>query len=230
MKSKLIVATLILSLVFLLLVAGYTISRSVVDEVPYSLALYTFLIKLGTKLWHYLSKPVILMALLFFVLLLVLGPRLLSMLRERGSTTAAPFPDGFRKPVQSPFAAIAAESEENEGNRTMERMIGEGVDLKAIRLMLEVDGIDMTKPALLAKMSALELQAEGMAANASPVQREAFYRGVLEGLYGYLFPLFCTIETKDEERAVRVTLKPGVRARLVERLNQGNKPAEAVAA
>ena len=225
MKSKPIAVLLILSAVFVLLVIGYTVARAAVDEVPYSLALYTFLIKLGTKLWHFLSLPVIFIALLLFALALLLVPQIVTLLQKRRKEAAAAFPEVFTRPLQ-PFAQVVSESEDNESILAMERMIGEGIDLKSIQLMLEVDGIDVSKTRLLDKIAALSLHSEALPVDANPAQREAFYRGVLEGLYGYLFPLFCSIETKNEERTARFSLKPGLRERLVERLNESHKPTE----
>ncbi len=228
MKSKWLVALLILSAVFILLVIGYTASQSVMNDVPYFTVLFGFLTKLGTKLWHFFTIPLIFIVSLLFLLALVFIPLVLSALKKEKGTEAASFPDVFSTPKQSPFAEIVSQSEENESILAMERMIGEGIDLKAIQLLLEVDGIDLTKPYLLSKITALEIHSEGLAAEAGPAQKAAFYHGVLEGLYGYLFPLFCTIETKNEDRVARFTLKPGMRDRLMRRLNEGNRPSETV--
>ena len=188
MKSKSIAALIIISSVFLLLIIGYTVARSMVDQVPYVYALYVFLIKLGSKLWHFLSMPVTFIALLLFVAILAAGPKIVLALKKTKETAGAAFPDVFGKPVHSPFAEIVPQAEDNETILAMERMIGEGIDLKAIQLMLEIDGIDLTKPYLLTKVETLGIHSEGMPAEASPIQREAFYQGVLEGLAGYLFP------------------------------------------
>ena len=123
MKSKLIVSLLILSAVFVLLVIGYTISRAAVADVPYSEALYTFLIKLGTRLWHFLTTPLIFVALLLFALALLLAPQIVSMLRKNMKVSAPAFPEVFARPVQSPFAQVVSESEDNESILAMERMI-----------------------------------------------------------------------------------------------------------
>lgn len=220
MKSKSIAALIILSSVFLLLIIGYTVARSVVDEVPYFTALYAFMIKLGTKVWHFLTTPLIFISLLLFVLVLIIGTQILPMLRKARSTEAANFPDSFLKPVQPAFADAVAQAND----------IGQGMDPKAIQLMLEIDGLDMTKPYLLSKLEALGINSEGVPADVTKVQREAFYRGMLEGLYGYLFPLFNSIEIKNNDSVARFSLKPGVRERLMERLNKGGAAAEEVAA
>ncbi len=93
MKSKSIAALIIVSSVFLLLIIGYTAARSAVDQVPYSLAVYTFLIKLGTKLWHFLSTPLIFIALLLFVAILAAGPQILNALEEDQRFGSSPFPE-----------------------------------------------------------------------------------------------------------------------------------------
>ena len=227
MKTKSIAALIIISSVFVLLIIGYTAARSVVDQVPYFYALYIFLIKLGSKLWHFLSTPLIFIALLVFVLVLAVVPQIIQGLRKTRETETAAFADIFRKPVQSPLAEVVSQSEDNESILAMERMIGEGIDLKAVQLMLEIDGIELTKPYLLGKVEALGIDAEVLPVQADRAQKEAFYRGVLEGLYGYLFPLFCGIETKNEEKTARFTLKPGLRDKLMLRLNQGSLPPEA---
>ncbi len=130
------------------------------------------------------------------------------------------------KSAQPPFAEILPQAEDNESILAMERKISEGIDLKAIQLMLEIDGLDLTKPYLLSKVETLGIHSEGMPAEANLVQKEAFSRGVLEGLAGYLFPLFCSIETKNGDNSARFSLKAGARERLMERLNQRNRPPE----
>ncbi len=219
MKTKWIVALIILSSVFLLLIIGYTAARSVVDDVPYSLALYTFLIKLGTKLWRFMTTPLIFISLLLFVLLLVVGTQIVPYLKRTRAVEAASFPNGFRKPAQPVFTQVLS----SEGE------IGQGTDSNVIQLLLEIDGIDMTGSYLISKLEALEITAEALPGDATKVQREAFYRGVLEGLYSYLFPAFCSIETKNEDKVARFNLKPGVRERLMERLDRGDVTPEAAA-
>ncbi len=209
MKTKWIAALLILSSVFLLLVIGYTVARSVVDEVPYFYALYTFLIKLGSKLWHFFSSPLIFISLLLFVLVVVAVPQILPLIRKVRDPETVPFPNIFPQPPQT----VSGEAASQAGD------IGPGLDKKVIQLMLEIDGIDMTQSYLLSKLQALEIHSEDMSVDSPKAQKEAFYHGVLDGLYDYLFPLFCSIETKNQAKVARFTLKPGVRERLMERLN-----------
>ncbi len=235
MKSKWIIALIILSLVFILLVIGYTTARSVVDDVPYSLALYTFLIKLGTKLWLFLSKPVIFISVLVFALLWILATQVLPLLKKSRGNEAARFPEVFQKPLPMASAGTAEEAGKTKGKKPdesvsmMDWWIGQGTDLATIQLMLEIDGIELTKPYLISKMETLGIKTEGMPANANKTQKEAYYSGVLEGLYGSLFPLFCTVETSNNDKVASFALKAGMRERLMERLKQGKTPAEPVA-
>jgi hypothetical protein len=236
MKSKWIIALMIiLSLVFILLVIGYTTARSVVDDVPYSLALYTFLIKLGTKLWLFLSKPVIFISVLAFALLWILATQVLPLLRKGRGNEAARFPEVFQKPLLMASPETDAEAGKTKGKKPdesvsmMDWWISQGTDLKTIQLMLEIDGIELTKPYLISKMETLGIKSEGMPASANKSQVEAYYSGVLEGLYGGLFPMFCTVETNNNDKVASFALKAGMRERLMERLKQGKTPAEPVA-
>jgi len=94
---------------------------------------------------------------------------------------------------------------------------------------LEIDGIELTRPYLISKMETLGVKSEGMPANANKTQKEAYYSGVLEGLYGCLFPIFCIIETNNNDKVASFALKAGIRERLMERLKQGKTPVEPVA-
>jgi len=102
------------------------------------------------------------------------------------------------------------------------------LDLKVAQLMLEIDGIELTKPYLISKLEALNILGEGLPVKATKTQREAYYNGIVEGWYGSLLPIFCTIETGDANRAARFTLKAGLRDKLLAKLNEGKVAAEQV--
>ena len=235
MRSKWLIALIVLSSIFILLIIGYTVASSIVDNVPYSTALYAFLIKLGTKLWHYLSTPTIFIGLLAFVVLLILASQIVAVVKKiRGIEEAAKFPEEFRQPVPAPAAEAsvpaaktrARKSTEAENAPTAGAWIENWPDLKAIQLMLEIDGIELTKPYLISKLEALNIHGEGIPVKATKTQREAYYNGIVEGWYGSLLPIFCSIETSDANRAARFTLKAGLRDRLMARLNEGKVAAE----
>ena len=234
MRSKWLIALIGLSSIFILLIIGYTAARSIVDNVPYSTALYAFLIKLGTKLWHYLSTPTIFIGLLAFVVLAILASQIVTVVKKiRGIEEPAKFPEEFCQPAPTPAGepsapAVKTRAKKTEGTENMAGVgwIESGLDLKAAQLMLEIDGIELTKPYLISKLEALNIHGEGLPVKATKTQREAYYNGIVEGWYGSLLPIFCTIETSDANRAARFTLKAGLRDRLLARLNEGKVTAE----
>jgi hypothetical protein len=235
MKSKWLLALIVLSSVFILLVIGYTTARSIVDDVPYSTALYAFLIKLGTKLWHFLSTPTIFISLLLFVLLVVLASQIAPIIQKlRGIEVAAKFPEEFSRPVAVSAAEESVPAGKSKAKKTAEAenapaagtWIKNGLDLKAVQVMLEIDGIELTKSYLVSKLEALNVRAEGIPLNATKTQREAYYNGIVEGWYGSLLPVFCSIETSNADKAARFTLKAGLRDRLMAWLNEGTVAAE----
>jgi hypothetical protein len=238
MKSKWLLALIVLSSVFILLVIGYTTARSIVDDVPYSTALYAFLIKLGTKLWHFLSTPTIFISLLLFVLLVVLASQIAPIIQKlKGIEVAAKFPEEFSRPVTMPVTEESVLAGKSKAKKTAEAenapaagtWIKNGLDLKAVQVMLEIDGIELTKSYLVSKLEALNVRAEGIPLKATQTQREAYYNGIVEGWYGSLLPVFCSIETSNADKAARFTLKAGMRDRLMARLNQGRVAAEQTA-
>jgi AAA+ ATPase superfamily predicted ATPase len=105
-------------------------------------------------------------------------------------------------------------------------LIEHGIDGKAIQLMLDIDGKDVTKPYLLSKIDELGINSDRVPSNANKIQKAVFYRGVFEAWYGYLFPIFCSIEMKNDERVACFALKPGVREKFSGRLERLNKPTE----
>jgi hypothetical protein len=235
MKSKWLLALIVLSSVFILLVIGYTTARSIVDDVPYSTALYAFLIKLGTKLWHFLSTPTIFISLLLFVLLVVLASQIAPIIQKlRGIEVAAKFPEEFSRPVAVSAAEESVPAGKSKAKKTAEAenapaagtWIKNGLDLKAVQVMLEIDGIELTKSYLVSKLEALNVRAEGLPLKATQTQREAYYNGIAEGWYGSLLPVFCSIETSNADKAARFTLKAGLRDRLMAWLNEGTVAAE----
>jgi hypothetical protein len=235
MKSKWLLALIVLSSVFILLVIGYTTARSIVDDVPYSTALYAFLIKLGTKLWHFLSTPTIFISLLLFVLLVVLASQIAPIIQKlRGIEEAAKFPEEFSRPVAVSAAEESVPAGKSKAKKTAEAenapaagtWIKNGLDLKAVQVMLEIDGIELTKSYLVSKLEALNVRAEGIPLKATKTQREAYYNGIVEGWYGSLLPVFCSIETSNADKAARFTLKAGLRDRLMAWLNEGTVAAE----
>jgi hypothetical protein len=235
MKSKWLLALIVLSSVFILLVIGYTTARSIVDDVPYSTALYAFLIKLGTKLWHFLSTPTIFISLLLFVLLVVLASQIAPIIQKlKGIEVAAKFPEEFSRPVTMPVTEESVLAGKSKAKKTAEAenapaagtWIKNGLDLKAVQVMLEIDGIELTKSYLVSKLEALNVRAEGIPLKATQTQREAYYNGIVEGWYGSLLPVFCSIETSNADKAARFTLKAGLRDRLMAWLNEGRVAAE----
>jgi len=78
---------------------------------------------------------------------------------------------------------------------------------------------------LLSRIDELGINSAGLPPTANETQKEAFYRGVFEALYSYVFPIFCSIEIKTDAGTACFALKPGVRERFSERLNQRNDPA-----
>lgn len=232
MKNKSILALIVSVSILILLVIGYALLRSNIDHVSFLYALNAVLIKLGNRLWHLLSVPAIFIALLVFLLLWILNKPIGAVIKGTRGSEHVQFPDVFRQPILRPVSVESlptGKKNASEVSSTITRLIGQGIDPKAVQLMLEIDGIDVTKPYVLSKINALSLNFEEIPPNAGKVQKEAFYHGVFETLYGYLLPIFCTVETKNNDKVARFTLKPGVREEFMERLNQANNPPESVA-
>ena len=101
-----------------------------------------------------------------------------------------------------------------------------GIDMKEIQLMLDLDGKEFTKPDLLTRLESLGIYSERIPAGAKKEQRELFYRGVMETLFGYLLPMFGTVEMKNEDKVACFALKAGLRKRFMQRMGQvDNQPA-----
>ena len=89
-------------------------------------------------------------------------------------------------------------------------------DIKVIQLILDLDGREVTKSEVLSKIEELGLISELIPSNAHQILKAAYYRGAFESLYDYVFPIFCSIERKNKDTVTCIALRPGVRERLVE--------------
>jgi len=237
MKNKLVLALIILIPVLILLVAGYAAIRSHLDRVSFIFALSVFLIKLASKLWHFLSAPVVFISLLVFLLLWLFRTPISMAIKKKKGIDAAKFQDVFNQPIHAQVPEDnpptnkkkPGKSNASETGPTISRLMERGIDAKAIQLMLDIDGSDITKPALLSRIDELGINSAGLPPTANEVQKEAFYHGVFEALYGYVFPIFCSIEIKNDAGMACFALKPGIRERFSETLNQTNNPSESFA-
>jgi hypothetical protein len=94
--------------------------------------------------------------------------------------------------------------------------IEHGTQIKVIQLMLDIDGRDITKSEFLSKIDDLGIYSEIIPPNTHKFLKDAYYRGTFESLYDYVLPFFCSIERKNKDTMACFTLRPGVRERLVE--------------
>ncbi len=233
MKNKSFLALIILIPVLILLVVGYAAIRSYLDRVSFLFALSIFLIKLASKLWHFLATPIVFIALLVFLLLWLFRTPISMAIKKRKGFDAAKFPDVFNQTIHPPVqennppsnTKKTAKSNASETGQSISWLMEHGIDAKAIQLLLDIDGQDITKLSLLSRIGELGINSAGLPPMANETQKEAFYRGVYEALYSYVFPIFCSIEIKNDAGTACFALKPGVRERFSERLDQRNDPS-----
>jgi len=234
MKSKAFVVLIISSIAFILLVSIYASLRSYIDRVPFLFALTIFLIKLASKLWHFLTAPTIFISLLVFLLLWLFRKQISMVVKDIKPIGYAKFTDIFHQPILTPVPEGNSPTSKPENGKSdvpetgpaISWLIEHGIDGKAMNLLLDIDGRDITKSYLLSKIDELGINSERIPFNATKDQKEVFYRGMLEALYGYLFPIFCSMEMKNNDKVARFALKPGVREGLIERLNRQNNLPE----
>jgi hypothetical protein len=234
MKNKSLIVLITLIFVLILLVGGYAYLRSYIDRVSFLFSLTTLLIKLASKLWHFLTAPIVFIPLLVFLTLWLLRKPIFTVVKEIKPIGSVKFSDIFYQPILTPVLEDISPTRKtksgklnaSETNSTISWLIEHGIDLKAIQLMLDIDGRDITKPDLLSKIDEIGINSESIPSNANKTQKAVFYRGVFEALYSYLFPTFCSIEMKNSDSVACFALKPGVRERFSERLERLNNPAE----
>ena len=236
LKYKSILTIALSFLVLIIIVVVYALIRVYVDRVPFLYALSIFLIKLGSKLWHFLTNPAIFISLFGLLLLWLLRKQIIKVIKETRGSDQVKFPDSFHRFALDPVPDDTSEENKPEPGKPnepetaplMEWLIREGLDLKTIQLLLEMDGIDINKPYLLFKMDALGINSKGLPEGANKGQKEAFYSGVLDELYAHVFPVFCSIEMKNDAKVARFTLRAGIREKLFERLNRIESPPESI--
>jgi hypothetical protein len=234
MKNKSLIVLIILGSSLILLIVGYAWFRAYIDQVPFLYALYIFLVKLASKLWHFLTTPAIFITLFVFLMLWLFRKQIVTVVKEIKPGGYVEFSDIFNQPILTPVLednsptskTESGELNASETSSTTSWLIEHGIDGKAIQLMLDIDGKDVTKPYLLSKIDELDINSDRVPSNANKIQKAVFYRGVFEVLYGYLLPIFCSIEMKNDERVACFALKPGVREKFSERLERLNKPTE----
>jgi hypothetical protein len=212
MKNKILLTSILLGVVMLVVIVIYAGARAKVGEVPFSMALSTLILKIASRSWHFLTTPSIFIGLLTFLLLtvglVVFRKQITMIFRGRKDETPVKFPETFHLPVLRLMPEASSR-------------IVEMVDLATVQLMVEIDGIDINKDYMVSKVETLGVRSDGLPGEAGKTQKEAFYHGVVEGLCGYVFPMFCSMETKNGGKGARFSLKDGVREKLMKRLNEG---------
>ena len=234
MKNKPPIVLIISISVPILLILGYAWFRSYIDHVSFLFALYIFLVKLSDKLWHFLTAPIIFITLFVFLMLWLFRKQIITVVKEIKPSGYVEFSDRFNQPIFTPVPednSVTGKTESGtlnaaETNSTIPGLLEHGIDGKAIQLMLDIDGRDITKPYLLFKIDELGLNSDSVPSNANKNQKAVFYRGVFEAMYGYLLPIFCSIEIKKDASMACFALKPGVRGRFSEKLERLNNPTE----
>ena len=224
MRNKVFIVFIILSSAFILLIVGYSYLRSSIDNIPFLVALYSLLTKLASKLWHFLTEPVIFIAVLIFIMLLLFRKPIIMLIPEIKGIKGIKFSDNFSQPLITPvieeLSHISKISSRKvsapETNPVITWFIEHGADTKVIQLMVDLDGREVTKSEVLSKIDELGLISETIPSNAHQILKAAFYRGTFESLYDYVFPIFCSIERKNKDSVACFALRPGVRERLAE--------------
>ena len=224
MRNKVTMVLIIVSSAFILLIAGYSYLRSSVDNVPFLFALSTLLAKLASKLWHFITEPVIFITVLIFIMLWLFRKPILMLIPEIKGIKGIKFSDNFSQPVTTPIPEELSSTRKRssgkgstpEINPEIAWFMEHGAYLKVIQLMVDLDGKEVTKSEILSKIEELGLISELIPSNAHQILKAAYYRGAFESLYDYVFPIFCSIERKNKDTVACIALKPGVRERLVE--------------
>jgi hypothetical protein len=224
MRNKVTIVLIIVSSAFILLIAGYSYLRSSVDHVTFLFALYTLLVKLASKLWHFLTEPVIFIAVLIFILLWLFRKPIIMLFPEIKGVKGIKFTDNFSQPVITPVPEELSPTRKRssgkgsapETNPAIAWFREHGAYIKLIQLMVDLDGKEVTKSEVLSKIEELGLISEMIPSNAHQILKDTFYRGAFESLYDYIFPIFCSIERKNKDTVAGIALRPGVRESLVE--------------
>lgn len=218
MKNKTLLILILLGVVVLVVIVIYAGAIANTTDVTFSFALSSLVVKVTGRIWRFLEKPAVFLGLLAMLLLavglVVYRKQITTIFRGRKDEAQAKFPETFHLPVLRLMPEASSR-------------IVEMVDLATVQLMVEIDGIDINKEYMLSKVETLGVRSEGLPAEAGKTQKEAFYYGVVEGLCGYVFPMFSSMETKNDGKAARFSLKDGVREKLMKRLNEGTRAAEA---
>jgi hypothetical protein len=226
MKSKFILAFLLFITASMSIIGVYAIIRSYVDRVPFAYALSIFLIKLGDKLWHFITIPAVFISILAFLLLWLFRNLILMALGKIKESKQVQFPDAFFPPVARPVSEDASQVNQTEPGilnvaenvSALEGSKMPGIDIKEIQLMLDLDGKEVTKSDLLTRVEALGIYSERIPSGMKKEQRELFYRGVVETLFGYILPMFGTVEMKNDGKVAFFALKAGLRERFVQKM------------
>ncbi len=223
MRNKYMLVFIILISAFILPVIIYSSMRSSIDNVSFLFALFTLLSKLASKLWHFLTDPVIFISLLIFIMIWLFRKPIIMFIPEIKGIKDIKFPDNFNQsfitidPEDSPtIQKRAGKVSAPDTNPVIAWFIEHGIHLKVAQLMLDIDGRDITKPELLSKLDDLGINSEIIPSNTHEFLKDAYYRGTFESLYDYVLPYYCYIERKNKDTVACFSLRPGVRERLVE--------------
>jgi hypothetical protein len=224
MRNKFIIVLIIFSSALILSIVGYSYLRSSIDKVPFLFALFTLLTKLASKLWHFLTEPIIFISLLLFIMLWLFRKPIIMFIPEIKGINVIKFPDNFSQSlITSVLEDLSLKSQIGSGkgnipetNRVFAWYIEHGSDKKVVQLLLDIDGKDITKSEILSKIDQLGINSEILPQNTQSLQKDAFYRGTFETLYDYVLPIYCNIVRKNKDTVVCFTLWPGVRERLIE--------------
>ncbi len=184
MKNRSLIIGIIVVVMILAVLMIYAGIKAQLNETLFIREISTLFFTLGRKLWIFLTTPAVFIASLAFILGLIA----LRQFKPAGKTleevAAVQYPEAFHLPCVEKQAAGLFK------RRKVEPWNGEWIDLKTVQLLLELDGIEVRKPYLLAKVQALGIRAEEMPAEANLGQREAFYWGVMDGLCADVLPSF----------------------------------------
>jgi hypothetical protein len=224
MRNKFIIVLIIFCSALILSIVGYSYLRSSIDKVPFLFALFTLLTKLASKLWHFLTEPIIFISLLLFIMLWLFRKPIIMFIPEIKGINGIKFPDNFSQSFITPVPEnLSTKNKIGSGkgnvpetNPVFAWYIEHGPDKKVVQLLLDIDGKDITKSEVVSKIDQLGINSEILPPNTQSLLKDAFYRGTFETLYDYVLPMFCNIERKNKDTVACFTLWPGVRERLVE--------------
>jgi hypothetical protein len=224
MRNKYLIVLIILISAFIIPVVIYSSLRSSIDKVSFFFALFTLLSKLASKLWHFLTDPVIFISLLIFIMIWFFRKPIIMLIPDVKGIKDIKFPDNFSQsfisPVLDDFSPISKKRVGKvnvpDTNPVIAWFLEHGTDIKVAQLMLDIDGRDITKLEFLSKIDDLGLNSEIIPPETHEFLKDAFYRGTFESLYDYVLPFFCSIERKNKDTVACFTLRPGFRERLVE--------------